>query len=30
MANEQLAHIKESDAKNMLKWFSDMLLKRTS
>lgn len=30
MANEQLVYIKESDAKNMLKWFSDMLLKRTS
>ncbi|MFA5011749.1 MAG: polyprenyl synthetase family protein [Ignavibacteria bacterium] len=30
MANEQLEHIIESDAKNMLKWFSDMLLKRTS
>ncbi|MFA7362220.1 MAG: polyprenyl synthetase family protein [Candidatus Kapaibacterium sp.] len=30
IANEQLTHIKESDAKYMLKWFSDMLLKRTS
>ena len=30
MANEELNHIKESDAKLMLKWFSDMLLNRTT
>jgi geranylgeranyl diphosphate synthase type II len=30
MANEELNHIKESDAKSMLKWFSDMLLNRTT
>lgn len=30
MANEHLVNIKDSDAKNMLKWFSDMLLNRTS
>lgn len=30
LANEQLVNIKESDAKKMLKWFSDMLLNRTS
>jgi len=29
-ANEYLKIIKESEAKNMLKWFSDMLLNRTS
>ena len=30
MANEQLSKIKDSEAKNMLKWFSGMLLNRTS
>ena len=30
LANEQLLHIKDSDSKTMLKWFSDMLLNRTS
>ena len=30
MANEELNHIKESDAKSVLKWFSDMLLNRTT
>ncbi len=30
MANEQLSKIKDSDAKEMLKWFSGMLLNRTS
>lgn len=30
MANEELNHIKDSDAKLMLKWFSDMLLNRTT
>ncbi len=30
MANEELNHIKESDSKSMLKWFSDMLLNRTT
>ncbi len=30
LANEQLVHIKDSEAKEMLKWFSGMLLNRTS
>jgi geranylgeranyl diphosphate synthase type II len=30
MANEELNNIKESEARNMLKWFSDMLLNRTT
>jgi len=30
LANEQLLQVKDSDAKEMLKWFSGMLLNRTS
>jgi geranylgeranyl diphosphate synthase type II len=30
LANEQLVHVKDSESKEMLKWFSDMLLNRTS
>jgi geranylgeranyl pyrophosphate synthase len=30
MANEELNNIKETEARLMLKWFSDMLLNRTT